>query len=177
MTLINLSLTRNINLFLNIVSPILLITQINRLVINCGISINMLSQFIYRLSHLTSLILQSLSSLEIDFKLINKENVRNKIKNVCLTKLITIEQITCIIGLCPLAEYFEVLDINHLDLQTLFHLIITKHEKNIRRNFTLCLINYQVTGNAIQQIINTEIQDNNFMIRYAYGNIYLECKY
>jgi len=104
----------------------------------------------------------------------------NKILKVHLEKLNELEHVESLIDLCPRMEYLEIIDISHVDLQSLLQLILRKHGKNILHHFTLCLQNYQIQDKIIQQLqemINARKQDDSCTITFAYGNIYLECKY
>lgn len=186
LTLTDLCFVSCIDLFIDLVCPILIKTQITRLVImDYKISIDMLSKIINRLPYLTSLIIWSWSSLKTFIGIEKQHTIQakdndNKIRKVCLEKLMKLKTINFLIDLCPLMDYLEIINITYVDLQSLLQLIVRKHGMNIRHPFILCLKNYQIENEIIkklQRTINEEKQNDNYTITCAYENIYLECKY
>jgi hypothetical protein len=173
--------------FLSIsISLVLNVAEIYHLYIYQAIFIGKLEEMLLSLCKLESLQIDSLLLSQPNGLSIPEENVlsfisqNNSITKVYIEKINDIEEVYCLMELCPRMTYLKVNHINNIDIDSFLRLLTTKMmSKSNHQLKLLCFCAAMADDKMVQQLektINSEKLFFHYTIKRVLDNIYLEWK-
>jgi hypothetical protein len=168
------------------ISHIVTVAEVYHLEIDGTVSIDTLNEMLLPFSKLESLLIYSLSLSEPNGLSIREENVlsfisqKNEITKVNIKQIVDIEEVYCLMKICPRMTYLKVNHIINIDIESFVRLISMKLKTKCNHHLQLlCFRDPMADDKMVQQLektINSEKLFFDYTIKRVLDNIYLQWK-
>lgn len=181
LSIFNLSIMNN-KRFFNIIRPILFLSRINVMNIQCNeISIRILIQFIRLLPRLDILVVHCSTLMRLkcvsmeEIAILRDISMKNRITKVVLQQMTEFAQVLFFLRLCPLMQHLEIFCSNDIDLESLLRFLFMKNINYIPYISSVSL-RISKTHEELHQIISLVELRRDYLIKIGDNRIYLQRK-
>ncbi len=168
--------------FFNIIRPILFLSRINVMNIQCNeISIRILIQFIRLLPRLDILVVHCSTLMRLkcvsmeEIAILRDISMKNRITKVVLQQMTEFAQVLFFLRLCPLMQHLEIFCSNDIDLESLLRFLFMKNINYIPYISSVSL-RISKTHEELHQIISLVELRRDYLIKIGDNRIYLQRK-